>query len=165
MLARHREITKKYKSFRLQHDSIYHSRIIQTLFNKFTKKGKKAFARRHILRALSRFRFTFRKPRTYRMLLRLLRNLYVQFILVAKRKGKKFLDVPFPVRRNKRDVLNIQTLFNAVTRRRERDLAERIEQEIKAIMVTPTQSATLRQRNLQMHKIYEERVNMEERWK
>ena len=41
MRAKHRELTEKYKAFRLQPDSLYLSRLIQTFFNKFTKKGKK----------------------------------------------------------------------------------------------------------------------------
>ena len=163
MKTRYRDLTEKYKAFRLQPDSLYLSRIIQTLFNKFTKKGKKALARRHIMLALSKFRFTLRRPRTFHALTRILRDLRIQFLLLPKRKGRKIIDVPVPVRRNKRDILNIQNLYNAITRRRERDLAERWEQELVELTVARTQSATLRQRNLQMLKVYEERVNMEER--
>jgi hypothetical protein len=41
MRAKHRELTEKYKAFRLQPDPLYLSRLIQTFFSKFTKKGKK----------------------------------------------------------------------------------------------------------------------------
>lgn len=163
MKTRYRDLTEKYRSFRLQPDSLYLSRIIQTLFNKFTKKGKKTIARRHIVRALSHFRFTLRRPKTFNALTRILRSLRLQFLLLPKRQGKKILEVPVPVRRNKRDVLNIQTLYSAVRRRRERDLSERIEQELLALSVDRSQSATLRQRNAHMSKVYEERVNMEQR--
>jgi ribosomal protein S7 len=163
MKNRYRDLTEKYRSFRLQPDSLYLSRIIQTLFNKFTKKGKKTIARRHILRALSQFRFTLKRPRTFNALTRILRSLRLQFLLLPKRQGKKILEVPVPVRRNKRDILNIQTLYNAVRRRRERAMAERIEQELLALSVDRSQSATLRQRNAHMAKVYEERVNMEQR--
>jgi len=125
MKTRYRDLTEKYRSFRLQPDSLYHSRTVQTLFNKFTKKGKKAIARRHIIRALSQLRFSLRRPRTFNALTRILRSLRMQFLLVAKRQGKVFLEVPVPVRRNKRDILNIQTLYSAITRRRERSLYER----------------------------------------
>lgn len=60
MVKRYRDLTEKYRSFRLQPDAIYQSRFIQTVFNKFTKKGKKAIARRHILRSLASFRFSLR---------------------------------------------------------------------------------------------------------
>ena len=165
MRTRYRDITEKYKSFRYQHDSLYLSRVIQTLFNKFTKKGKKALARRQTMRALSNFRFTQRRPRTYNILLRILRELHVQFLLLPKRKARKILDVPVPVRRNKRDVLNLQILYNAITRRKERNFTERWEQELATLTIARGQSATLRQRNLQIAKIYEERVYIEERWK
>lgn len=125
MKKRFRDLTEKYRSFRLQHDSLYLSRTIQTLFNKFTKRGKKALARRHIITALMRYRFTLRQPRTFNALTRILRNLRIQFLLVAKRKGKNIVEVPVPVRRNKRDILNIQTLCDAIRRRRERSLSER----------------------------------------
>jgi len=163
MKTRYRDLTEKYRSFRLQPDSLYLSRIVQTLFNKFTKKGKKTIARRHIVRALSQFRFTLKRPKTFNALTRILRSLRLQFLLLPKRQGKKILDVPVPVRRNKRDILNIQTLYSAVRRRRERALAERIEQELLALSVDRSQSATLRQRNSHMAKVYEERVNMEQR--
>lgn len=163
MKTRYRDLTEKYRSFRLQPDSMYLSRTIQTLLNKFTKRGKKALARRHIVNALKQLRFTLRQPRTFNALTRILRSLRLQFILVSKREGKKIVDVPVPLRRNKRDVLNIQTLFNAISRRKERTLPERIEQELTSLSLDRNQSATLRQRNAYKAKIYEERVNMEKR--
>jgi ribosomal protein S7 len=165
MKTKYRDLTEKYRSFRLQPDALYLSRTIQTLLNKFTKKGKKSLARRHLLTAFSRFRYTLRRPNTFNALTRILRSLRLQFILVSRREGKKILDVPVPIRRNKRDTLNIQTLYSATTRRRERDLSERVEQELLALSVDRSQSATLRQRNAYMSKVYEERVNMEKRWK
>lgn len=163
MVKRYRDLTEKYRSFRLQPDALYQSRFIQTVFNKFTKKGKKALARKHILRALTQFRFNLRRPRTYNALLRIMRDLRLQFILVAKRQGKTILDVPTPIRRNKRDIMNIQTFYSAIKRRRERGLAERVEQELLALSLHQPQSTTLRQRNLHMARVYEERVNMEKR--
>jgi ribosomal protein S7 len=163
MVKRYRDLTEKYRSFRLQPDALYQSRIIQTLFNKFTKKGKKAFAKRQILRALAQFRYSLRRPRMYNTLLRILRSLRLQFILVAKRQGRKILDVPVPIRRNKRDIMNIQTFYAAITKRRERNLYERLEQELLTLTLNQAQSPTLRQRNLYMAKTYEERVNMEKR--
>lgn len=163
MKTKYRDLTEKYRSFRLKPDSLYLSRTIQTLLNKFTKKGKKALARRHVIMALSQLRYTLKYPRTFNALTRILRSLRLQFILLSKREGKKILDVPVPLRRNKRDTLNIQTLYNAVSRRRERALSTRVEQELLALSVDRSQSATLRQRNSHMAKVYEERVNMEKR--
>ena len=165
MVKRYRDLTEKYRAFRLQPDALYQSRFIQTVFNKFTKRGKKALARRHILQALRRFRFSLRRPRTYNTLMQTMRSLRMQFLLVAKRQGKTILDIPTPIRRNKRDIMNIQTFYSAITRRRERDLSERLEQELLALTLQQPQSTTLRQRNLFMAKVYEERVNMEKRWK
>lgn len=165
MVKRYRDLTEKYRSFRLQPDALYQSRVIQTIFNKFTKKGKKALARRHILQALRQFRFSLRQPRTYNAIIQIMKSLRMQFLLVAKRQGKTILDVPTPIRRNKRDIMNIQTFYSATKRRRERNLSERLEQEFLALTLHQAQSTTLRQRNLYMAKVYEERVNMEKRWK
>jgi small subunit ribosomal protein S7 len=165
MVKRYRDLTEKYRAFRLQPDAVYQSRLIQTLLNKFIKKGKKASSQKNIMRALTNFRFLLRRPRTHNALIRILRSLRIQFILLAKRQGKNILEVPVPVRRNKRDIMNIQTFYNAVLRRRERSLAERLEQELLALSLYQPQSTTLRQRNLSMAKVYEERVNMEKRWK
>lgn len=111
MRARHRELTEKYKAFRLQPDALFLSRLIQTFFNKFTKKGKKAIARRHLHGALTQFRFLLRRPKMYVMLLRIFMRLRVQFLLPLRRKGRQLVPVPVPARRNKRDVLNIQSLY------------------------------------------------------
>lgn len=165
MVKKYRDLTQKYRSFRLQPDALYQSRIIQTIFNKFTKKGKKTLARRHILKALQQFRFSLRFPRTYNTLLRMVKSLHMQFHLVAKRQGRTILEVPTPIRRNKGDIMSIQTFYGAVTRRRERKLTERLEQEFLSLTLYQSQSTTLRQRSQYMSRVYDERANMEKRWK
>jgi len=163
MVKRYRDLTEKYRSFRLQPDALYQSRVIQTLFNKFTKQGKKARARRHARAALQYLRFHVRKPPTYFVLLRMMRSLRLQFLLIPTRQGKQILDVPTPIRRNKRDIMNIQTFYNAVIRRRERTFHEKLEQELLGLTIDQDHSITLRQRNLYMAKTYEERANMDKR--
>jgi len=70
MVKQYRDLTEKYRSFRLQPDSVYLSRVIQTLFNKFTKKGKKHLVRHQILKTLTHLRYNLRRPRLYNALLR-----------------------------------------------------------------------------------------------
>ena len=163
MRARKREISEKYKSFRLQPDSLYGSRLVQTFFNKFIKKGKKALSRRHIFTALTSYRSGIRRPQLFFGLLRLFYRLRVQFILVQRRQARNLINVPVPVRRNKRDVLSLQTLYNAITSRRERALSERIQFELNALTFQPRQSTTMRARNSHLALVYEERVYMERR--
>lgn len=163
MRARRREISEKYKSFRLQPDSLYTSRLIQTFFNKFIKKGKKALSRRHIFVALAAYRRAIRRPQLFFGLLRLFYRLRVQFVLVQRRQGRQLHNVPVPVRRNKRDVLSLQTLYKAIVGRRERTLSERIQQELSTLTFQPRHSTTMRTRNAHLASVYEERVNMERR--
>ena len=163
MKTRYRDMTEKYKTLRLQPDSLYSSRTIATLFNKFTKKGEKARARRHIRAALQEFRFTHRRPQTFNRLTGRLQDLRVQFLLVSKRKGSKIIDVPVPVRRNQRAVLNIHTVYNAVRKRDERKVSERFGQELLALVVNRNQSSTLRTRNIQISAVHDERANREAR--
>lgn len=158
MKKRFRDLTEKYKLFRLQPDVLYLSRTIQTLFNKFTKKGKKAMARRHLHQALQNFRYTYRRT-SYSLLLRILRSFRVPLILVAARRGRTVESVPVPVRRNKRNVLNIQILYKAIRLRRERNLSERVEQELVALTTKRSSSLTVRTRNANFRKIYDDRVN------
>jgi small subunit ribosomal protein S7 len=165
MRARKREISEKYKSFRLQPDSFYSSRLIRTFFNKFIKKGKKGLSRKHLYTALTRYRSTIRRPQLFFGLLRLLYRLRVQFILRQRRKGRIMLNVPFPVKRNKRDVLNIHTLYKAVIARRERTLSERIQLELSDLTFQPRQSTTMRAKDAHLAQVYEERVNIYRRWK
>jgi len=163
MRPRNQELSEKYKSFRLQPDALYHSRLIQTFFNKFTKQGKKSLARRHMFKALVLFRSLFRRPQLFYVLIGLFQQLRIQFILKHRRQGRKLINVPFPVRRNKRDVLNLQTIYNAVNNRRERTLSERIQQELSALTFEPRQSTTMRARNTHLQLVYEERVFMDRR--
>jgi len=163
MRARKREISAKYKSFRLQPDALYSSRLIRTFFNKFIKKGKKALSRRHVYLALTRYRSTIRRPQLFFGLLRLFYRLRIQFLLVQRRQARKLINVPVPVRRNKRDVLNIQTLYKAISIRRERTLSERIQLELGVLTFQPRQSTTMRERNTHLSNVYDERVNMERR--
>lgn len=163
MRARHRDLTEKYKAFRLQPDSLFLSRLIQTFFSKFTKQGKKALARRHLYKALTQFRLVLRRPKMYIMLLRIFMRLRVQFLLPLRRKGRQLVPVPVPVRRNKRDVLNIQSLYRAIQRRRERSLSERISLELTALTFKHRQSPTMRLRSTDLRKVYEARVDMDMR--
>ena len=162
MRKRFRDLTEKYKLFRLQPDVLYLSRTIQTLFNKFTKKGKKALARRHLHQALQNFRYTYRRT-SYNLLLRILRNLRVPLVLVSVRHGRTVESVPVPVRRNKRNVLNIHILYKAIRVRRERNLSERVEQELVALTTKRSSSLTVRARTANFRKIFEDRVNVEYR--
>jgi len=163
MRARKREISEKYKSFRLQPDALYSSRLIQTFLNKFIKRGNKSLSRRHVFRALTNYRSTIRRPQLFFGLLRLFYRLRVQFILVQRRQARALINVPVPVRRNKRDVLSLQTLYKAITGRRERTLSERIQLELAALTFQPRQSTTMRNRNAHLAQVYEERVYMERR--
>jgi ribosomal protein S7 len=163
MRARKREISEKYKSFRLQPDSLYDSRLIRTFCNKFTKKGKKALAKKHLFRALSVYRRAIRRPQLFFALIRLFYRLRIQFILAQRRQARKLINVPIPVRRNKRDVLSLQTLYKAITSRRERTLSERIHLELSALTFQPRQSTTMRVQNAHLASVYEERVYMDRR--
>jgi ribosomal protein S7 len=158
VVKRYRDVTEKYRSFRLAPESLYGSRILQTIFNKFTKKGNKAKARRHVMKALIAFRFHLRRPRMYNALLYILRELRVQFILVPTRQGRNIIEVPTPIRRNQRDIINLQVFYNAVKKRDERAFDERLHQELLAISLYQDQSTTLRQRTQIIHRVYEERV-------
>jgi ribosomal protein S7 len=156
-VARH--ITDKYKSTRLQPDSLYASRLRQTFFNKFTKKGEKAKARRHILKALQTFRCRYRRLRRFTTLHLRFESLHRQFLLIARRKGSKIISIPVPVRRNKRDTIALQTFYAAVTARRERDLHTRIAQELYALSPSaPIVSKTLHARSAHNAKVYVERT-------
>jgi len=65
MRPKNKQLSAKYKSFRLQPDAFYGSRLIQTLLNKFIKEGKKAVARRHTYKALMQYRTAVRRPQMF----------------------------------------------------------------------------------------------------
>ena len=88
-------------------------------------------------------------------------RLRVQFTLPLRRKGRQLIPFPNPVRRNKRDVLNIQALYGAIKKRRERTLSERIALELTALTFIHRQAATLRERSADVRKVYEARADMD----
>lgn len=93
----------------------------------------------------------------------MLRSLRLQFLLIPTRQGKQILDVPTPIRRNKGDIMTLQTFYNAVKKRRERTLHEKLEQELITLTVDQDHSTTLRQHNAYLAKTYEERANIDKR--
>jgi ribosomal protein S7 len=163
MVKRFRDLTVKYRSFRQKKNFLYDSRLFTTLFNKFIKQGKSERSKKHIFAALVKVRYALRRPRILNAIIRILRKLRVQLILVAKRQGRNIIDVPVPVRRNQQDIINLQAFYTAVYKRRERNLHERIEQEMVALLLKPELSSTIRQRSLNIAKIYEERVYIDKR--
>jgi ribosomal protein S7 len=163
MKKRYRDLTEKYKTCRLQPEPLFQSRLLQTFFNKFTKKGKKALARRHLQRALSNLRLAVSRPQTYNALLRIFRNLYTPLMLVTKRKGKILELVPVPVRRNKRETLSLHVLYSAVDQRRERYFFERIEQELLDVTQNQSSAPTLQNLSKSNAKTAAEAANFEMR--
>jgi len=163
MQTRYRDMTEKYKGYRLKPDALYLSRTMQTLFNKFTRKGKKTTARRHFTNAIAGFRCVVRRPRIFNTIARILRDLRLQFLLLSRRVSTQIISVPVPARRNKQDIANIQTFAVAALGRNERTLSERIEQEMYDLTVFPEKSATYRKQRLFQHEVYVERLYIEKR--
>ena len=160
MRPRNQQLTEKYKAIRLRTDSFYGSRTIQIFLNKFITEGKKAVSRRQVIGALVRYRCHFRRPTMFYSLVRVLHRLRIQFILVQRRKARELLSVPVPVRRNKRDVLNLQTLYKAISGRHERTLSERIQLELFALTFKYQQAPTFRARNAHLVQVFNDRTNM-----
>jgi ribosomal protein S7 len=162
MRARQSQLREKYRSLRHQPDPIYQSRLLQTFFNKFTKKGHRARQMGHVLRAL---RCELSYPNLYLALIRVFRRLHTSLVIVPRRKGKQILSVPVPARRNKRDTINLQLIYKTVSERRERTFAERLEKELADLTFNHTRAATYRSYAAHYANVYNERVNMEYRWK
>lgn len=163
MKARYRDLTAKYKSCRFQPDELFLSRTLQTFFNKFTKKGKKALARRHRIKAISYLRLSLRRPLGSIILRRALRNLEAPLATLFRRKGKEREVVPVPRRRNKKKSAGLQTLYRSRQQRRERGFSERIHQERFSVVGAAHQSPVMRMRSTQFAALYDQRRNRDSR--
>jgi ribosomal protein S7 len=163
MRTRKNQLSAKYKTLRLPIDSLYGARIIQTFLNKFIRRGAKAVSRRQAFAVLTRYRLALRWPPLFFALIRLFHQLRIQFVLAYRRQAKNFVSVPFPVRRNKRDVINLQTLYKAISRRTERTLEERLLSELLEITFNSKHSATMRARHDHILRVFEERTEMDKR--
>lgn len=165
MVARYRDLTDKYRSFRLKPDALYDSLVLQTLFNKFIRRGKKASSRRHLHRALMRHRLVAPGFSMSPTLFRHLRNLTRNIKIVLARKGKQHLEVPIPTFRLSATTAAIQALFNATTRREYRILSERIFAELHDLTANGPKARSIEEKSDFYAHVYEMRVNMERRWK
>lgn len=163
MKARYRDRTAKYKNCRNQPEVLFLSRTLQTFFNKFTKKGKKSLARRHLTKARIELRYSLRNPLARRILQRSLRRLETPIVLVYFRKGKTRENVPVPSRRNKKKSSGLQTLYVARQQRRERELSERLRLERSSLAGPASQSGVRRAHSLQNSILYTGRVNVKRR--
>jgi len=161
MRARHNQLREKYRAFRLPLDPIYQSRLLQTFFNKFNRKGQKLYARRRLFNALRSVRCSLAYPGLYLTLLRAFRRLHISLVIMPRRKGKQILSVPVPVRRNKRDTLSLQLIYTGITGRRERTFEERLEQELTDLAFG--RAYAYRAHAAHYANVYEQRVNMEYR--
>lgn len=163
MKARFRDLTAKYKDCRSQPDTLFLSRNLQSFFNKFTKKGKKATARRHLRSARRQFRSTRRVFTARGLLSRTLRHLESPLSSVYRRKGNARLVVPVPARRNKKKSAGLQTLYNSRQRRRERNFSERLFLERNSIAGPIGQSPVGRAYSDQALVLYESRIYLDRR--
>jgi ribosomal protein S7 len=163
MVARYRDLTHKYRSFRLKPDALYDSLTLQTLFNKFIRRGKKAASRRHLYRALTRHRLAAPGFSIYHTLFRHLRSLARNIKLVLARKGKQYLEVPVPAFRMKGTVTAIQEFYNATTERTYRTLSERVFVELLDLTANGPKARSREKKSDFNYHIYEMRVNMERR--
>ena len=165
MVARYRDISEKYRSARLQPDSIYGSLTVKTIFNKFIRRGKKATANRHLCNALVQHRIYAPEHQIYNTLQWHIRALTHKVNLVLVRKGKKFHEVPVPAFRLKATVATLQALFSAMMSRSGRTLSDRIFAELYDLTVNEANSEGIR-RTYDFHRlVFESRVHMEKRWK
>ncbi len=163
MVFKARDLTAKYRAFRHQPDPLYSSRIFLTFVNKFIKAGEKATARKHLYSALAQFRIRRRRPTQLQTVLRIFRRLRLHFTLASRRRGRDIKTVPVPLFRNKRDVLNLQALYNSIRKREERTLPERIRQELLALTIKPRQSSLLRSFEQHQRLAADSRTNVTDR--
>lgn len=165
MKVRYRDRTAKYKNCRQKPEALFLSRTLQTFFNKFTKKGKKAVARRHIRRAMLELRLLVRTPFASTVITRSLRSLERPIALLYVRKGKTREIVPVPSRRNKKKSPGLQTLYNARQQRREREFSERLRLERTSLVGPAHQSTVRRAHSAQNATLYAERLNTKRRFR
>ena len=165
MVRRYRDLTTKYKWIRHKPDTMYSSRSLNTLFNKFIRKGKKAYARKHFLKALETLRYAFQQPRTFNVINELIRNLHAPLVILPKRKGSETVMVPVPLWRNKRDSFGVQKIYEASKAQEGRELHWRIYRELNSEALDPKHSAALRQRDKNFRQAFDERANDHLRWR
>lgn len=163
MKARFRDRTAKAKHRRHPVDSLFGSRIIQTFLNKFTKKGKKALARRHLIQARSGICLSVRAVQISLLLKRTFISLESPIALLYTRHGKTREVVPVPSRRNKKKSSGLQGLYNGRQQRRERDFSERLRIERLALTGPANQSSVRRAHSAQQSILCTGRVNRDRR--
>ena len=90
-----------------------------------------------------------------------MQTLRVQFLLLPRRKAKKILSIPVPVRRNKRDLISVHTLYLSIVKRKEKPFYKNISSELVSLTADQQSSVTMRGLSTYKHQVFEERVNMD----
>ena len=106
-------------------------------------------------------RYTFSRPCIFNYLLQIIQILRVQFLLIPRRKAKKMLNVPVPIRRNKRDLLSVHTLYLSIIKRKEKFFYKNISLELFSLTADQQSSVTMRGLSSHKYQVFEERVNMD----
>jgi ribosomal protein S7 len=163
-------LRSKYKLLRHPSDSLYLSPSVKLLFNKFIRKGKKAFAYKHILTGLTEMRYIVRRPSMQYLFSNLLNELSIPLNILTKydkkKKGKKKLGIhiPTPFRRL-RDVNHpIRIMYKGVMQQTQRLLSQKISHAYRDVAVARKDSQIISQQGKYIRAVYDSRINEKKRF-
>jgi ribosomal protein S7 len=85
----------------------------------------------------------------------------IPMYLPYRRVGKIMEPAPTPVRRNRRDVLNMHLIYASIKTRPEKELVERVEGGLISMNSSKFRSPEQRKQTQMIRRIYDERVNLD----
>lgn len=152
MVARRRNLRAGYQALRHRRDPLFLSHFFQTLVNKFNKKGKKPLAKHLLVSLFAHMRIYLTRVPVAVTLAQLTYAFRLQLALVARRKGKKILQIPTPVARNKRQILNTQFLVKVLLDGKGHGLSGILQRNLSDLILPSGRARAL----LAFDKVYEE---------
>jgi ribosomal protein S7 len=163
MITPFRDLTEKHRSLRHPSDPLYFSRTVRTLFNKFTKRGKKVTTTKHLHNAFIRYRINILRIRSFTFLTRTFRRLRTTIKIVYRRKAKKIHEIPIPAFRNRADAARFQAIYKAINKHSDRILSSRIFREFNDLTFHPKQAASVKEKSAFLAHAYANRADFEMR--
>jgi len=160
----------KYKSTRHPLDSLFLSPNVKSIFNKFIRKGKKAFAYKHVLKGLIKMRYSVRKPPIQFIFANLVHellvsvNIFTKYDMKKKGKKKSGTDIPVPFKRLRGFAHPAKIIFAGVSDRSEALLSEKIGREMCAVTVNRKESRIIVQQGKYIRRSYDARINEDKRF-
>jgi len=155
------KFTEKHTLIKM--DSIFNSIWLNKFINKFIKHGRKHIAEKIVLKSFNDIKYTLRK-KPILLLISLLLKTRPVISFVSKRKGKRFIDIPIPLKAKQQLLISLKWIVLAIKINQSISLKKKITNELLTCVLNKGTRLKIR-KNIFLKRIFNARLNSRYRWK